>query len=108
MNHLPRGHVVQDYGGRIAIGHTAGDRNEVFGPAHEKLCEASVHRKRRHTLTHFETGAAGANGLDHAGGFIPRHERHLWRVPVVSGQHEQVGRADPGSAHPHAQLPWAR
>ena len=81
MNHLPRGHVVQDHRGRIAIGDAVGDRKEVFGLAYEKFREAAVHGKRRHTLAHFETGDTSADRFDHAGDLITRHERYLRRVP---------------------------
>jgi hypothetical protein len=50
MNHLPRGDVVQDHRGRIAIGDAVGDRKEVLGLAYEKFREASIHGQRRHAL----------------------------------------------------------
>jgi len=50
MNHLPRGHVVQDHRGRIAIGDAVGDRKEVSGLTHEKFREGPVHGERRHTV----------------------------------------------------------
>ncbi len=107
MNHLPRGDVVQDHGGRVAIGDAIGDRKKVLGLAYKKFRESPVHRKRRHTMAHFETGDTSADRFHYTGDLITGHERYFRRVPILSGQHDQVCRAHSGSAHPHAQLPWA-
>jgi len=54
MNHLPRRHVVQDHGGRIAIGDPVWDRKEVFGLTHEKFCKAAINCERGHALAQLE------------------------------------------------------
>jgi hypothetical protein len=102
MDHLPRCHIIQDHCGRIAIRDTVGDRKKVFGLAYEKFRETPVDSEGGHALAQPETGDPSADGRNYACDFITRHERYLWRVAIVSNQHDQVGRPHPGSAHPHA------
>jgi len=61
MNHLPRSHVVQDHGSRIAIGDAVGNRKEVFGLTQENFGKTAINCERGHALAQFETGDASAN-----------------------------------------------
>ena len=105
MDHLPRGHIIQNHSRSTAVRDSVGDRDKVFGLAHQHLREASVDGQRRHTLSHCKAGHARADCVDHAGDLVSGDERNFGRVGIFPREDEEVGRAHARGAHPHPQLP---
>jgi hypothetical protein len=60
--------------------------------------------QRRNSLTDLESSDTRAKRIDDAGYLVARHERYLWRIPILPSQHDQICRADSGGTDHHMQL----
>ncbi len=90
MNHLPGGAEVQDDGRGVTIRDGVGDGEKLGGIADENFRESAMDRECGDALPQFERSDTRADGVDHAGDFVSRHEGHLRRIEILARQHVQV------------------